>query len=253
MTHICVSKLTITGSDNGLSPGRRQAIIWTNAGILLIGPLGTNFSEILSEIHTFSFKKMHLKTSSAKWRPFFSRPQCVKMLLKLVRWTDVWFILPRCTTDEKFLVFQDIKFWQMNCSILRWCWASILKGLTQMAMSITLTPANPTVALNFISIWAEWTALEPRSVMMTGLNFMNLMCFSPLTISTLPMWIGPKSLMWVHSLAPWHMVTSSNRTFSALLALCARNAHVTGEFPSQSPVTRSFDVSFDLRLNKRLS
>ena len=51
-------------------PGRRQAITWTNDGILLIGPLGTNFREILSKIHTFSFKKMHLKTSSAKWRPF---------------------------------------------------------------------------------------------------------------------------------------------------------------------------------------
>ena len=36
----------------------------------LIGTLGTNFSEILSEIHTFQFKKMHLKTSSAKRRPF---------------------------------------------------------------------------------------------------------------------------------------------------------------------------------------
>ena len=60
-TYVCVSKLTIIGSDNDLSPGRRQAIIWTNDGILLIGPLGTNFSEILSKIHTFSFKKMHLK------------------------------------------------------------------------------------------------------------------------------------------------------------------------------------------------
>ena len=59
-THICVGNLIIIGPDNGLSPGRRQAIIWTNAGILLIGPLGTNFNEILSEIHTFSFKKMHL-------------------------------------------------------------------------------------------------------------------------------------------------------------------------------------------------
>ena len=38
VTHICVVKLTIIGSDNGLSPGRRQAIILTNAGILLIGP-----------------------------------------------------------------------------------------------------------------------------------------------------------------------------------------------------------------------
>ena len=70
MTHVCVDKLSIIGSDNGLSPGRRPAIIWTNAGILLIGPLGTNFSEILIEIYTFSFKKMRLKGSSAKWRPF---------------------------------------------------------------------------------------------------------------------------------------------------------------------------------------
>ena len=52
-THICVSKLTNIGSDNGLSPGRRQAIIWTNAGVLLIWPLETNFSEILIEIYTF--------------------------------------------------------------------------------------------------------------------------------------------------------------------------------------------------------
>ena len=70
MTHICVGNLTIIGPDNGLSPGRRQAFIWTNAGILLIGPLGTNFSETVIEIHTFSFKKMHLKISSAKWRLF---------------------------------------------------------------------------------------------------------------------------------------------------------------------------------------
>ena len=46
VTHICVGNLTTIGSDIGLSPGRRQAIIWTNTGILLIGPLGTNFSEI---------------------------------------------------------------------------------------------------------------------------------------------------------------------------------------------------------------
>ena len=67
---ICVGNPTIIGSDNGLSPSQCQAIIWTNARILLIGPLGTNFSEILIEIHTFSFKKMHVKRSSAKWRPF---------------------------------------------------------------------------------------------------------------------------------------------------------------------------------------
>ena len=70
VTHICVGNLTIIGPGNGLSPGRRQAIIWTNAGILLIGPWGTNFSEISMGIQRFSFKKMHLTMSSAKWRPF---------------------------------------------------------------------------------------------------------------------------------------------------------------------------------------
>ena len=67
---ICVSKLTIIASDNGLSPGRRQAIIWNNAGILLIGTWGTNFNEILFEIRAFSFKNIHLKMSAGKWRPF---------------------------------------------------------------------------------------------------------------------------------------------------------------------------------------
>ena len=49
---------------------RRQALIWINDGILLIGPLGTNFSEILIKIHTSSFKKIHLKMSSGKWWSF---------------------------------------------------------------------------------------------------------------------------------------------------------------------------------------
>ena len=69
VTLICVSKLTIIGWDNGLSPDRRQAIIWTIAGILSIGPSGTTLSEILIAIQIFSFKKMHLKMSSGKWRP----------------------------------------------------------------------------------------------------------------------------------------------------------------------------------------
>ena len=70
MTNIYVIKLTVIGSDNGLSPDRCQAIIWTNAGILLIKHLGTNFSEILAEILACSSKKMRWKVSSEKWRPF---------------------------------------------------------------------------------------------------------------------------------------------------------------------------------------
>ena len=76
VTHICVSNLTIMGSDNGLSPGQCQAIIGTNAGILFIGPLGTNFSEILIEILSFSFKKMLWKCRLGNVG-HFSLPQCV--------------------------------------------------------------------------------------------------------------------------------------------------------------------------------
>ena len=65
-----ISNLNIIGSDNGLLPDQHQAIIWTNPGILLTGPLGTILSEILIEIHTFSFNKMHLKMLSGKWQPF---------------------------------------------------------------------------------------------------------------------------------------------------------------------------------------
>ena len=81
--HICFGNVTTIGSDNGLSPGWHQTIIWTNCGILLIGTLGTNFSEILIEIQTFSFKKMRLKVSSAKWRPFCL---CLNVLMALQAW-----------------------------------------------------------------------------------------------------------------------------------------------------------------------
>ena len=87
VTHICVHSLTINVSDNSLSPGRRQAIIWTNAGILLIWPLGTNFSEVLIKIHTFPFKKMHLKLG----------PFCLSLI-----------VLPHCSLGKVILVIIDL-------------------------------------------------------------------------------------------------------------------------------------------------
>ena len=68
--YMCVSKVTIIGSDNGLSPCRHQTIIWTNAVILLIATLGTDFHVTVIENCTLMFKKMHLKLSSGDWRPF---------------------------------------------------------------------------------------------------------------------------------------------------------------------------------------
>ena len=82
VTHICVRKLRIIGSDNGLSPGRRRAIIRTNAGILLFLNLATNFSEILSETYTSSSKKLMWKCRMENAN--LSRPQCVIRIL--VNW-----------------------------------------------------------------------------------------------------------------------------------------------------------------------
>ena len=93
--HKCVDNLKVIASDNGLAPGRRQATIGTNDGILSIGSSGTNFSDVLIEIHTFSMKKMHLKMSSAKWRPF-----CPGLnVLRIVIWTIIVLSndVDRCT------------------------------------------------------------------------------------------------------------------------------------------------------------
>ena len=110
VTHICVGNLTIIGADNGLSPGRRQAIIWNNAGILLNGPWGTNFCEILIGIQTFSFKKMHLKMSSAKWRRL-----CLglNVLIPWIRedWCSVYVPVNRVINEPD--------------DYLHWCWTTV--------------------------------------------------------------------------------------------------------------------------------
>ena len=85
VTNICVSNLTTNGSDKGLSPTRRQAIIWTNADMLWIGPIGTNFNEIWIESHAFSFTKIHLKMSSGKWRPFCLSLNVLTFAVKNIR------------------------------------------------------------------------------------------------------------------------------------------------------------------------
>ena len=124
VTHIFVSDLPIIGSDNGLSPDRRQVIISTNAGILLIGPLGANFNDILFEIRKFSFTKMHLKMSSAKWRPF-SRPQCVNKLCSREVWrlASRWFL---CYMRVRVLT-EIVLYVQWNLSVTT---TSLIKSIT---------------------------------------------------------------------------------------------------------------------------
>ena len=126
-THIFVSKLTIIASDNGLSPGRHQAIIWNNAGILSIGLLGTKFIEILIKILTYYFKEMRMEVSSAKWRPFclglnvltwsvlcllitcwLKEPgyQLYYVLLRAPLYTTVCS-LPNCCAEKLMLLWRD--------------------------------------------------------------------------------------------------------------------------------------------------
>ena len=74
--HLCVSKLTNIGSDNGLLTGRHQAITWTDVGIVFIGPLQTNFDESWIKIHTFSFKNIHLKVGWKMGSHFILASMC---------------------------------------------------------------------------------------------------------------------------------------------------------------------------------
>ena len=156
VTHICGSKLTIIGSDNGMSPGRHQAIIWTNDGILLIGPLGTNFSEILIEIYTFSFKKMHFKMSSGKWQPFCLGHNLTSSLVDSL-------VPRRFESNFKTSNFQaDLSDWWLgylswNCPQViiagpHWWWVNIGSGNGWVPSGNKLLP-EPVLTKTCLTLW----------------------------------------------------------------------------------------------------
>ena len=114
VTHICVSKLTSIASDNSLSIERRQASIWNNAGTLLIGPLETNFSEISIEIQIFNLKKIRLKMSSAKCRPFCLGLNVLRLEYlpqKRLDVSPVWY--------DSFITLKHKKL-KLNLMLLHW-------------------------------------------------------------------------------------------------------------------------------------
>ena len=104
---------TITGPDNSLSPGRRQAIIWTNAGILLIGHLGTNFGDFFIEIKAFSLTNLYLNVSSAKAAAILSRPQCVNVKWHVSAWSLVmvagWVVANYSSIDNAYRQTSSIR------------------------------------------------------------------------------------------------------------------------------------------------
>ena len=121
VTHMCVGNLAIIGPDDGLSPSRCQAIIWTNAGILFIAPCETNFSEILIGIQMCSFKKMHLKMLSAKWRPFSLGFNVLSVCHKIIRIrlfpTNVVVVIFRLIylSQATAISSYETHKWEVNC------------------------------------------------------------------------------------------------------------------------------------------
>ena len=112
VTHICVRKLTIIGSDNDLSPDRHQAIISTCAGMLLIEPLGTNFNEFFIEIKISSLTNFNLKVWSVKVAATLYRPQCVKHCCRSDDDVIKWKHFPRYWP---FVPFSLICVWMNGC------------------------------------------------------------------------------------------------------------------------------------------
>ena len=128
MTLICVGNQTIIGSDNGFAPCRRQAIIWTNVEILLIGPLGTNFSELLIKIHTFSYNKMHWKMLSRKCQPF-----CLGR-----EWRCSWSIW----VINNLMAYGAIlykRFYGMSCSGRNEIWDALVLRTSSRAFALVRT------------------------------------------------------------------------------------------------------------------
>ena len=129
--HICAGYLNIIGSDNGLLPGRCQAIIWNNARILLIWTSRNKPNDISIEFHTFPFKKMHFKMSSAKWRPF-----CLGLSVLTSMWPSIMFSK------------RDLKirfFYLTEC----YCFMISLYG-------VTLTHCGPVTPFDAMDLGRHW-------------------------------------------------------------------------------------------------
>ena len=109
VTHICVGNLNIIGSDNGFSPGRRQTIIWTDTGILLIGPSGADFNEIsIKKSYIFIHENL-FENVVRKMAAILFWPPCVNTLRPsdAILYIDpILFVMAYCLTQNSSWVFR---------------------------------------------------------------------------------------------------------------------------------------------------
>ena len=129
-TYTCASKSTIIGSDNGLSPGRCQAIIWTDAAIFIIGPLGTNFSEILITLYIF-IQENAFENGVRKLAAILSRPQYVKHHIRMVSGE---YLYSRCASW-----IENVIFWSWLGPI---CWGLLSQCTRAWANSTPIPRPN---------------------------------------------------------------------------------------------------------------
>ena len=131
---------TVIGWQNGVLPG------WANAWILLMEHLGTNHSEIIMEIHTFSFKKMHLKIPSWKCRPF-----CLGLNVITFCFTVIYFIanLTFGFNDSVLLACQNPVGWQ---TVIRGTPTPLFMAINIHNKTVFLKNLHGNLALQAISI-----------------------------------------------------------------------------------------------------
>ena len=152
VTHICVIKIAIIGSDNGLLPGQQQAIIWTNNGIMLIGSLGTNFSEILIDIYAFSFKKIHLKMSPGKWQQF-----CLGLNVLIMNYLIHWHRWKVFASSFKswMIIMISLPFLFSTCSLAPWAIRNWTSSGRELSMALISGVAPLMVEASRYALWSS--------------------------------------------------------------------------------------------------
>ena len=176
-----------------LAPGRRQAIIWTNVGILSIRPLGTNLSEILFKIDIFSLNKMHLKRSPAKWCGYFvSAFMCYNL--------QVYFVARKIISAWLGLIYELVvlEYTPGKCMCRQfWAWACVM---TQYQLLKQWTVSSDTQSSISKDLLTNYPCPFPH----------NLSLFNHVRLTKSSVLLST-SIRWRHQM----------ETFSALLALCA--------------------------------
>ena len=246
VTHMCVANPTVIGSDNGLSPSRRQAIIWSNAGILSIGPKRPHVSQWNFNRNAYIFiKKMHFKRPLAKSRPF-----CLGLnvlILPVLKLTGELGQNPVPRFNIKMPSYQYRKSHCGDKTVVRLS-SYLHNGISYTGKILSLywigalAVDNPVSFITGHQQPSHWIyeITSPQSSVRKYFNFLRHLNIGRMLTVERSQMLLPR---WRHQM----------EIFSLLLASCAENSPVPGEFPAQRPVMRSFDDFFALRVNKRLS